>query len=126
MNDGGPTLELVVTVAVKQIGDSDGGRGAGGFDGCESRVIVDDVVGEEDFLAAATTHVQSGKIVQRAGSGYAGEKPIVGFVPKPVLVALCSGLPGGPNCGRSDGGFGIFRRGSFLSAERWRADRAGG
>jgi hypothetical protein len=75
-------------------------------------VIVDDVVGEEDFLAAATAHVQSGKIVQRAGSGYAGEKPIVGFVPEPVLVAACRGLPGRRNCGLR-----VLRRGSFLSAE---------
>ena len=86
VHDGGPSLEFVVAVAVEQIGNADGRGGAGGFDGCEGRMIIDDVVGEQDFLAAAATHVESGKVIERAGSGHTGKEPVVGGVPKAVFV----------------------------------------
>ena len=53
VDDGGPALEFVMTVVVEQIGNADGRCGAGCFDDCEGRMIIDDVVGEQNFLAAA-------------------------------------------------------------------------
>ena len=91
MNDRGPTLELVMTVSVEQIRNTDGGGGAGRFDGRESRVMIHDVVGEQNFLTAAAAHVESRKVIERAGGGDAGEQPIVGPVPESMRV-----VAGGP------------------------------
>jgi hypothetical protein len=45
VHDGGPSLKLVVAVTMEQIGNADGCGCAGGFDDCEGRTIIDDVVG---------------------------------------------------------------------------------
>ena len=66
VHDGGPPLKLVVAVAMEQIGNADGRGGARGFDGCEGRMIIDDVIGEQDFLAAAVAHIESGKVIEGA------------------------------------------------------------
>jgi len=95
MNDRGPTLELVMTVTVEQIRNADGGGGAGRFDGRESRVIIHDVVGEQNLLAAAAAHVESRKVIERAGGGDAGEQPVVGLVPESMRVGA-----GGPRGSR--------------------------
>ena len=42
-----------MAVAMEQIRNADGGGCAGGFDGREGRMIIDDVVGEQNFLVAA-------------------------------------------------------------------------
>ena len=86
VNDRGPALEFVMMVAMEQVGYADGSSGASGFDCGECRVIVDDLIGEENFLAAAVAHVERGKIIERARNGHACEKQIVGFVPKAMVV----------------------------------------
>jgi len=87
VHNRGPALKLVMSVMVKQIRDPDGRSDPRCFDGCESRVIVDYFVGEQDFLPATTAHIERGKIVKRARRCYADKEPIVGLVPKSVLVS---------------------------------------
>lgn len=86
MHDGGPALQPVVAVAMKQIGYADGGGGACGFDSGEARVIVHHVIVEQNFMVAAATHVQCGRKIKPARTGDAGEEPAVGLVPESVLV----------------------------------------
>ncbi len=104
VDDRGPALEFVMAVVVEQVGNADGRCGAGCFDGCESRMIIDDVVGEENFLAAAATHIEGREIVERTGSGYTGKEPVVGCIPKGMFA-----------CGR---GFRLWRRGSGHCGQR--------
>ena len=84
VEERGPALEFVMIVAVKEVRSPNGDAGRGSFDGGESGVIVDDVVGEEDFLAAAAAHVESGEVVEGARGADAGEEPVVFFVPEAV------------------------------------------
>ena len=123
VDDGGPTLEFVVAVMVEQIGNADGCSGAGSLDGCESRMIVDDVVGEQNFLAAAATHIQGREIIERTGSGYTGKEPVVGCVPKGMLVRgrdFRLWRRGSRHCGDR---LGIRRGRRILGEERFRAAR---
>src|ERR1700687_5526690 len=75
VDDGGPTLQPVVPGAMKEISSADGHAGSGGFQRCKSSVIVHDVIGDENFLAAAAAHIERGKIVERACSSRAGKQP---------------------------------------------------
>jgi len=68
--------------AVKEIGHADGGYGSCGFDRGESGVIVHNVVGEQRFIAAATTKIQSGEVIESAGSANGGEEQIVFAIPE--------------------------------------------
>jgi len=123
VDDGGPTLEFVVAVVVKQIGNADGCSGAGCFDGCEGRMIVDDVVGEKNFLAAAATHIQGREIIECTGSGNTRKEPVVGCVPKGMFGSrrgFRSGHRGGGHRGQ---GFGIRRGRRFLGEETLGAAR---
>ena len=123
VDDGGPTLEFVMAVVVEQIGNADGCSGAGSLDGCESRMIVDDVVGEQNFLAAAATHIQGREIIECTGSGNAGKEPVVGCVPKGMLVRG-RGFRLWRRCSRHCGNrLGIRCGRRFLGEERFRAAR---
>lgn len=82
VDDRSRAFEFVMAVMMEQVGDADRRARAGGFDDGERGVIIDDVVGEQDFLAAATAHVERGKIIERARGADAGEEPVVGRVPK--------------------------------------------
>lgn len=93
VDDGGPALELVMAVVMEKIGSADGDAGASDFDSREGGMIVDDVVGEENFLAAAAAHVERRGIVQGAGGGDAGEEQVILAIPK--------AMPAGP------GGIGL-------------------
>jgi hypothetical protein len=86
VDDRGPALEFVVAVAVEQIRYADRGGGTGGFDSRESRMIVDNVVGQQDFLAPTMAHVERRKIVEGARSAHTSKEPVVGPVPKAVLA----------------------------------------
>ncbi len=71
--------------AVKEIGHADGGYGGGGFDRGESGVIVHNVVGEQRFIAAAAAKIQSGEVIESAGSANRGEEQIVFAIPERML-----------------------------------------
>ena len=58
VNDGGPALQFVVSAAVKKIRCANGNTGGRGFDGGKPRVIIDCIVGQKYFLAAAPAHVE--------------------------------------------------------------------
>ena len=57
VNDGGPALEPVVMVVMEEIGNSDGDGGGAGFDRGEGGVIIDDIVRQKNFVAAATAEI---------------------------------------------------------------------
>jgi hypothetical protein len=67
VHNGRPALQFVVPVAVKKIRCANGNTGGRGFDGGKPRVIIDCIVGQKYFLAAAAAHVQRGEIVQGTG-----------------------------------------------------------
>lgn len=84
MYDRRPAFKLVVVVAMKNVGNADGEAGGARFDGREGGVVIDQIVGQQDFLPSAAAEIQGGEIVERTGSAYSGEKPIVFFVPEMV------------------------------------------
>ena len=63
MHDGSPALEFVVAVAVKKIRGADGRASGGGFDRGKRGVVVYDIVGQQDFLASSSAHVECRKII---------------------------------------------------------------
>src|SRR5947208_13744773 len=81
----GPAFEFVVTVAMKKIGRADGDPGRCGFNGGKGRMIVHDIVGQENLLPAPPALIQSRKIVERARRPDAGKQPAILFVPETVL-----------------------------------------
>ena len=85
VDDGGPAFQAMVMRAVKEVGDADGSEGGGGFDGGESGVIVDNVVGKQRFIAAAAAKVQSGEVIESAGSADRCEEKIVFAIPESAL-----------------------------------------
>jgi len=86
VNNRCPPLKLMMSVMVEQIRNPDGRGSARRFDDCEGGMIVHHFVGEQDFLAATTPHIERGEIVKRARGCYAGEEPIVGFIPKSAFT----------------------------------------
>ena len=73
MNDGSPALQFVVSVTMKKIGGANGNAGGPYLDEREGGVIIDGIVGQKYFLAAAASHVQRGEIVQSSGRSNASE-----------------------------------------------------
>src|ERR1019366_2341458 len=69
MNDGSPALQFVVSVTMKKIGGANGNTGRTRLDGREAGMIINRIVGQKYFLAAAPSHVQRGEIVQSTGGG---------------------------------------------------------
>ena len=82
VHDRGPAFQAMVMGAVKEVGDADGCNGGGSFEGGESAVIVDNVVGEQRFIAAATAKIQSGEVIKSAGSPDGGEEQTVFAIPE--------------------------------------------
>src|SRR6266700_1042879 len=82
VNERCPSLQLVVSVAVKEIGSADGDASRSGFDRCKGRVIVHGIVGEENLLPAPASHVQRRKIVEGTRRANAPEEPAILFVPE--------------------------------------------
>ena len=73
VNDGSPALQFVVSVTMKKIGRTDRNTGGARLDEREAGVIIDGIVGQKYFLAAAAPHVQRGEIIQSTGGGDSGE-----------------------------------------------------
>ena len=88
VDERGPALQFVVAETMKEVGSADGGAGGGDFDERKGGVVIDDIVGEQDFVAAAAAHVERGEVVEGPGSTYSGEEPGVFFVPEPVGRAV--------------------------------------
>ena len=70
---------------MKEIGQAHRSRRGGGFDGSESGVIVHNVVGEQRFIAAAAAKIQSGEVIESAGSTNGGEEQVVFAIPERML-----------------------------------------
>jgi len=110
VDDGGPALKPVVMIAVEKIRNADRDGGAGSFDRSERGVIVHNVIGEQNFVAAAAAEIQRGEIIECAGRGNSGEQQVVFAIPETVLVRRCGfGLRG--RSGRSGVIFWSFRGG---------------
>ena len=88
VHDGGPALQLVMTVAVKQIRRADRRARACRLDYRECGMIVHHIVGQQDFLPTTPPHVQGGEIIESSRSAHAREQPIIGFVPEPMLITI--------------------------------------
>src|SRR5437764_1262602 len=122
VNERRPSLELVMSATVKEIGSADGDTGCCGFDRCKGRVIVHSAVCKENLLPTAAAHVQRRKIVEGAGRAQAREQPAILFVPEAMwlqsifLLRLADsrGLLGNTRGGRL-----LFR--SVLRASGWRS-----
>ncbi|SRR6266478_2239781 len=94
VDDRSPAFQAMVMGAVKEVGDANGGNRGSGFDGSESGVVVDNVVGEQRFIAAAAAEVESGEVIESAGSADSGKEKIVFTVPESVLRPGRFCLPG--------------------------------
>jgi len=86
VDDGGPALKPVVMIVMEEIGDADRDGGTGGFDRGEGCVIVHDVVGKQNFVAAAAAEIQRGEVIECAGRGNGGEQQVVFAIPETVPV----------------------------------------
>jgi hypothetical protein len=75
-----------MTVAMEQIGRSDGNSRGGRFNRREGRVIVHDIVRQKNFPSPTAPHIQSRKIIERPRRPDSCEQPVVFSIPKPVLV----------------------------------------
>src|ERR1700675_661128 len=67
VNDGSPTFQFVMPVAMKNIGRADGNTSRPRLDERKPCVIINRLIGQKYFLAAAAPHIQRGEIVQSAG-----------------------------------------------------------
>ncbi len=85
VDDGGPAFQPMFMVAVEEVGDGNGCCSGGGLDGGECGVIVDNVVGEQRFVAAAAAEVERGEVIESAGSADGGKKENVFAIPEGVL-----------------------------------------
>lgn len=92
MQNGNPALEAVMVGTMEEIRKADGSERAGGFDGGEGRLVVHDVVGEQDFVAAAAAHVAGGVEIQRACGSHASEEPGVSLIPEAVRGRQLRGI----------------------------------
>ena len=97
VDDGRPAFQAMVMVAMKNIREANGGHAGGGFDGSESGVVVDNVVGEQRLIAAAAAKVQCGEVVESAGSADGRKEQIVFSIPERMLkrwpLGLVVGVP---------------------------------
>ena len=122
VNDRRRALEFVMAVVVKQIRNPDRRAGPRRFDHRERRVIIDDIVGEQNFLPPAPPHVQRRKIIECARRANAREQQIVRRVPKAMLVrtklASRRGRLGSDDWSRSSIGAGVIRGGGLRSRRR--------
>jgi hypothetical protein len=84
VHDRSPAFQLVMAVAMEQVRCSDRNTGPRRLDHCKSRVIVHQVVGNQDFLVPAPPQVQSRKIIKRPRRSDARKKPGIFLVPEPV------------------------------------------
>ena len=122
VNERRPSLELVMSVTVKEIGSADGDTGCCGFDRRKGRVIVHSAVCKENLLPTAAAHVQRRKIVEGAGRAKAREQPAILLVPEAMwLQSLFLLRLAGSRCllGNTRGGRLLFR--SVLCASGWRS-----
>ena len=85
VDDGGPALKPMVVIVVEKVGDADRDGGTGSFDRGEGGVIVHDVVGQQNFVAAAAAEVQRGEIIQGTRRGNGGEQQVIFAIPETVL-----------------------------------------
>lgn len=116
MYDRRPAFELVVVIVMKNVRNADGEAGAARFDGREGGVVIDQIVGQQGFRTPAAAEIQGREIVERAGSPYAGKKPVVFLVPEMV------GIGGRFDCG----GLGFRNRCLFWRrVGRWGQRRLG-
>ncbi len=92
VDDGRPAFQAMVMVAMKNIREANGGHAGGGFDGSESGVVVDDIVGEQRLIAAAAAKVQCGEVVESAGSADGRKEQIVLSIPERMLKRWPLGL----------------------------------
>ena len=86
VHDGCPTLKFVVVVAMEKISGADGHASGAGFDEGKTGVIVDGVVGQKNFLAAAAAHVERREVVEGAGGSDTGKKQIVFAIPETMFA----------------------------------------
>ena len=85
VDDGGPALQAMMMITVKQVGDADRYSRRAGFDGSESGTIVDEIIGQESFVTAATAKVQRGKVIEGSRSADGCDEKVIFTVPEAML-----------------------------------------
>src|SRR5579862_8000749 len=83
MDDGGPTLQAMVTRGMKQIGDAYGGGGGSRLDRGEQWMVIHNRIGQEDFIDVSPAQVQRRGIVESAPRSHPCEEPIILAIPEP-------------------------------------------
>jgi hypothetical protein len=83
--DRSPALQFVMAVMVEQVGNRNRGARARRFNRCERRMIIHNLVGQQNLLPPAPPEVQRRKIIKRARCSDSCEEPVVFFIPKAVL-----------------------------------------
>lgn len=71
--DGEPAFELMVPGAMQEVREAHGSERSGRFQAGECSGVVDDIVGDKNFFAAAGQEVSGGSVVEAAEDGDAGE-----------------------------------------------------
>src|SRR5450631_1744659 len=59
MNRRSPAFQAMMPGAMKQVGDADGSRRSRHLDSGKKRIVVDDGVGQESFIDAAASKIES-------------------------------------------------------------------
>ena len=88
VDDRDPAFELVVVGAVHPVGEADGSERRRRLQAGKCRGVIDDVVRDQNFFAAARQKIAGGSIVQAAEDSDAGEQQNVGTVPEGVRRVL--------------------------------------
>src|SRR5215470_14804023 len=70
---------------MEDVGDSNRGRGAGGFQGREASMVVYHIIRQQNFFSSARQHVARRGIIQAAKHRYSGEQQHILAVPKSML-----------------------------------------
>ncbi len=92
--DRSPSLQLVMPIPMKQVRRADRYSRRRGFYRQKGRMIVHDIIRQQNLLSPASPHVQGRKIIQCPRSPDSREQPIVFLIPKPVFILVRSFVSG--------------------------------
>jgi hypothetical protein len=91
--DRGPAFQFVMPIPMKQVRRADRYSRRRRFYRRKGRVIVHDIIGQQNLLPSASPHVQGRKIVQCSRNPHSRKQPIVFFIPKPMFFRVRSFVP---------------------------------
>ncbi len=92
MHHRGPAFQLVMAVAMKQVRCANRDTSSRCLDCRKRRVIIHDLIGEQDFIVTAPPQVQGRKIIKRPRRSNTRKQQVVLLVPEAVFLSLFRGL----------------------------------